>query len=375
MKMRIGIDLLWVRHGICGGTESYIRNLIQGFGKYDAVNEYVLFAAQDNRKFFEEYLQCGNIIMVECPVDSAVPFKRILWENLHLEKKAEENHVDVMFIPVYSKPWTRKKNIPYVSVIHDLQAIHYPRYFSFAKRLFFRCAWSYTCRSSRRIIAISEFVREDLVKNFPKVRDKAETIYNPVVSVKSECSFGGIAQKYGIEPEGYYYCVSSLLPHKNLETILKVMAALKKRGSAARLVLSGVGGEEDRFNKALEKHGLEGQVVQTGYVSDEERDCLYENCRIFLFPSVFEGFGMPPVEAMRKGKNVVTTVEASLKEVTEGRAFYVEEPKSVEAWIEKIELAEKQEGRTVSFERYELKRIVEQYMAQWESLERSTEGI
>lgn len=366
--MRVGIDLLWVRHGICGGTESVVRNLIHGFGKYDSRNEYVLFLAQDNRETFQEYLMYHNMTEQICPVHCAQPAKRILWENLHLDQMAKNTGVDVMFIPVYSKPRTWGHKIPYICVIYDLQAIHYPQYFSQAKRVFYKYAWRYTCKTAQRIVTASDFCRQDLLQHFPFAKGKVMTIYAPIVSEPSEIDFAPVGEKYGIEDGQYYYCVSSLLPHKNLKTILKAAAVLKSRSESFRLVLSGVGGDEAEFNNILAELGIEHDVVQTGYVSDKERDCLYEHCKLFLFPSIFEGFGMPPVEAMRKGKNVVMTGMSCLREITENKAYYVENPTDVEEWIQKIKVAEQAPEKVEQFERYEGKGIVEQYIAQWDAV-------
>lgn len=136
--MRIGIDLLWVRVGVCGGTESFIRNLLDGFGQYDTENEYVLFVSRDNGESFAFYeTQGGNMQLCVCPVDSASQPRRILWENMHLARLARRHRIDIMFIPVYSMPWKWGSTIPYVCVIHDLQALHYPRFFLFPAEYFY----------------------------------------------------------------------------------------------------------------------------------------------------------------------------------------------------------------------------------------------
>ena len=366
--MRIGVDLLWVRPGKCGGTESYIRNLLDGFAREGKEKEYVLFVARDNAESFQEYEKYEHMTLHICAVDCAVQMKRILWENLHLDRMAKKTGVDVMFIPVYSKPHTFGSKLPYVCVIHDLQALHYPQYFSGLRRCFLKATWKYACRTATRVITDSDFCKKDLEEKYPCVREKIQTIYVPIISKDTSFDFAMIKEKYAIEKGDYFYCVSSLLPHKNLNTLLQVMAAYKAAGAEKKLIISGVGGEEEEFLHLCEELGIDTCVTQTGFVSDAERDCLYENCKLFLFPSIFEGFGMPPIEAMRKGKHVVMTKKSCLEEITCGKAVYVEDPVNVEEWIEKIEQAEALPEKQEAFAQYELKHIVEQYQAMFEEI-------
>lgn len=361
--MRIGIDLLWVRVGKCGGTESYIRNLLDGFQKYDDSNEYILFVARDNEHSFRHYGEKECFKLHICQVDCSNQIKRILWENIHLDRSAKREEIDIMFIPVYSKARTFGSGIFYVTVIHDLQALHFPEYFSLFKRMFLRYSWRNTCKTSHRVVASSNYCKEDLITHYPCVRDKIFTIYDPVVSKPSYLPFTCIQEKMDIYKEKYFYCVSSMLPHKNLDTVLRVMQKRKEQGmTEEKFVISGVGGEEDGFWNTVRKLGIEDMVILTGFVTDKERDCLYENCLLFLFPSIFEGFGMPPIEAMRKGKNVVMTQCACLKEVTEGKAFYVNEPMDVEEWLEKINQAINEPAHVEEFPNYDLQNVVEQYL-------------
>ena len=116
--MKIGIDLLWVKVGKVGGTESYIRNLLDGF--YNFANEsnfnFVLFLAKDNHYSFDKYLNKANFKKVIMPIKSEKVFSRIIKENLLLDKYAEKRKVDLMFVPVYSKPLFKNKKIPYITL-------------------------------------------------------------------------------------------------------------------------------------------------------------------------------------------------------------------------------------------------------------------
>lgn len=372
--------MLWVRVGVCGGTESFIRNLLDGFWQYDRVNEYVLFVSRDNEESFRGYERVGggDLRLCVCPVDSASQPRRILWENLCLARWARHRQVDIMFIPVYSMPWTWGSRIPYVCVIHDLQAMHYPQYFSLPRRMFLRYEWGHACRRGHRILTDSEFCRRDLQRHYPRARDRIQVMYVPIPGGKKDEGADMAGRECDAQAElrpqiralagkEYYYCVSSLLPHKNLDTLLRTVERMRGQDlwGERLLVISGVGGDLRQTEELQERYGIAGQVVMTGFVSDTERDYLYEHCRLFLFPSIFEGFGMPPIEAMRRGKRVVMTRRSCLEEVTRSRAVYVEDPYDPAQWQERILEAENMPEKREAFPEYETENIVQLYLQLW----------
>ncbi|MFI3237857.1 MAG: glycosyltransferase family 1 protein [Lachnospiraceae bacterium] len=358
--MKIGIDLLWVRVNICGGTESFIRNLLDGFAQFDQEHEYLLFVSRDNAESFAQYDSYAHMTTYTCNVESKSPMKRLLWEQIHLDRLAKRQAVDVMFIPVYSKPFTWMSKLPYVSVIHDLQAAHYPEYFSKGKRILLQWMWWYTCKTSTRVIAISEYGKEDIVKRYPFVERKITTIYNPICTEETTCDRDEIEKKYGVKDGQFMYCLSALLPHKNLKTILEMMSLREEDGQP--LLISGVGGNRDELDRLVQEYGVQDKVRFTGFVENKERDWFYEHCSVFLFPSVFEGFGMPPIEAMRKGTKVVMTRESCLEEVTEGKAVYVDNPYDAREWCGKVSEVQGMDREVHLSEQYELSVITKRYI-------------
>lgn len=366
--MKIGIDLLWVKVGKIGGGESYIRNLLEGFYNFADENKFsfALFLAKDNHYSFDKYVNKSNFRKVILPVKSEKVYSRIIKENLLLDKYAKKEQVDLMFVPVYSKPLSKNKKIPYIITIHDLIALHYPEYPSRDKYLWLKFAWKRCAKTSDKIVAISNFVKKDISEKLNIPLGKISVIYNPITGLEGIAEFEAIKDKYDIIEKSYYYTVSSLSPHKNLKTLLYVIKKLKDENSNVpkKLLISGIGGKsKNEIVTLISKLDIEKEVILTGFISNEERNSLYKNAKIFLFPSIFEGFGMPPIEAMLLGTPVITTKLTSIHEVTQGKAYYVEDPYSVDEWVRLIKYVnENNNHKTETFKEYELKNITNQYL-------------
>ena len=363
--MRIGIDVTWLKPKKSGGVEFYFRNLLEGILKLEDKNEYVLFLAKDNIDYIKELFDDSRLIFVECATSAFNVKQHLIWQNLSQYKVLKKNNIDFCFFPVYEMPLYKCRKIKCVTGILDIQAFHYPEYFSKLENIWFKLAWKKDLKIADKIVTITNYSKQDIMNNF-KNKDNIQAIYVPVTLKNNEIEdFNIIKDKYKINENEYYYTVSSMHKHKNLITLIKTMEKIKEQDLKIpnKLVISGVGGpNKEKLLDEIKQMNIEDNIVITDFVSNSERNTLIKHSNCFLFPSIFEGFGIPPVEAMGLGTKVITTKCTSLPEVTQGKCSYVEDALSVDDWIEEIKKIQNQEAKKYEFEEYKDTVIARQYL-------------
>jgi len=341
--LKVGIDLVFIKPQKMGGAEAFVQNLLKGFLKLSPKDmHFYLITARNNEEIFKNFEDQNPDLftLIKTNVFSENVARRIIWENIFLDRLANNLNIDLMYVPIYSKPLFNHK-LPYIITIHDLQALHYPEYFSKIKNTWLHFAWSNCLKTANKLVAISEFTKSDILNNFKLPESKISVINPPIFVSKEEIEdFNNLSSKYKIEKKNYLYTVSSMLPHKNLYVIIKLIKMIKENPKIKlpnKLVISGVGGKsQNELINIINNLEIKDNVVITGFVSDKERNTLYKNAFTFLFPSIFEGFGSPPVEALMFGTPVITTKLTSIPEATQNKAFYVDNPKDPNEWLNKL---------------------------------------
>lgn len=365
--MRIAIDLTWVKPRQSGGIESYIRNLLDGFQKYSN-DEFILILGKNNIQSFEKY----NFSKICLPVDAESIKKRIVYQNIIFSHELNKTKADLFFCPVYAMPLFYRSNIKCVATVHDLQAVNYPEYFSKSRVKWLDLNWKTLEKRTNKIIAISDFVKQDIIDRYNVKENHIVVLPNPIVLNDNYYDFRILERKYHIQENSYYYTILSMLPHKNLITLVKMIRKIVSENVnniPNKLIVSGVNGiSRKNIERVIDEYALHKNIILTGFVDNDERNSLIKHCHSFLFPSLFEGFGMPPIEAMELGAHVITTKRGSLFEVTKGLCNYVEDPFNIDEWIERIKEIDPNEKHIIKFKEYSLEMVTKEYLKLFHSI-------
>ncbi len=271
------------------------------------------------------------------PVPTMSPARRLLWEQTAFPALLRRSGADALLSLHYTMPL--RKPLPQVVVFHDMTFFLYPQYHLFTKRHFFRGMIRVSARRADRLVTISESTRQDAIRlvGVPPRKIIAAPVgvtgnFRPV----EDASLRERARhKYGLPPR-FVLFVGLMEPRKNLDTLLRAFPRVTQTCPDVRLVIAGrKGWGYQQTLRRLEDLGLEGRVHFTGYVAQEDLPALYSLAEIFVYPSWYEGAGMPVLEAMACGAPVVTSNVSSMPEFAGGAGVLVP-PGSPEAIAEAL---------------------------------------
>lgn len=313
----IGIDCRMIKES---GIGRYIENLILNLNEIDSKNNYILFIYETSN--FNLRLN-SNFKIVEA---------RFYWhgwqEQYDFLKLINFYKLDLFHSPHPNMPYFYSK--PFIITIHDLTMLRnktgrastyfYPIYF--IKWLVFKLMISFAVSKARKILTVSNFVKEQLISEFKINPEKISVIYNGVSDsislVKDKEIIDSVKAKFNITKPFLFY-VGNAYPHKNLENLILAFELLNSSGD----LLLFLGGKEDYFYHRLKNdYGNLKNIIFGGYLSDTEISALYSSCEAFVYPSISEGFGIQIVEALKIGSKVICSNNTSFPEIAGKYAFY-----------------------------------------------------
>lgn len=317
MAKTIAIDARKIRDF---GIGSYIRNLIRELGELDQENTYLVFAGPQSQQALRKLPENFRPVMVHSPVYSVRELFELSWELLRL--KVDLYHATHYVLPAL---------VPCRAVvtIHDIIHLLYPEFlpnrlaFVYAQRMIRR-----SLHRGDRVITVSKNTREDLKRYFKIDGRKVEVIYNGIDDVFRDKLGAEDLDRWlnnlGLE-RPYVLFVGNPKPHKNLDNVVKAYArALELHDFPHRLVCVGSkDGTEFKIRQRAEQEGIADRVLLLGHVAQEALPAIYQGASLFLYPTLYEGFGLPVVEAMASCVPVITSNTSSLKEIAAGYAHLV----------------------------------------------------
>ncbi|MFH1412852.1 MAG: glycosyltransferase family 1 protein [bacterium] len=351
---RIGIDARF--YGPVGkGLGRYTQEIVDNIIKIDTVNEYVIFLNQDN---YDEF---------KIPKGQEHRIKKVrantrwytLAEQIKMPLIILKQNLDLIHFPHFNVPIFCP--VKFVVTIHDLILIKHPTkrattlspWMYWLKNLAYRINIWITVQRAKKIIAVSKYTKKDLIKTFHIKQDRIAVTYEGVSNLakghdslfSSKLNDKETLLGYNIDKPFLIY-VGNAYPHKNLLMLVKVFKQLIQERPDLRLVLVG---KEDHFYRELKDQTrqlglwIQGQaehssVVFPGYVPDQELEVMYQKAIAYVFPSLYEGFGLPPLEAMAKGCPVVSSDRTSMPEILGKAALFFdpENEKEIKQALEKI---------------------------------------
>lgn len=253
----------------------------------------------------------------------------------YLRHVGSAGRIDLVHESFYTPARTRGK-VPQVFTLHDLSLVLHAEHHSKDRRLFFDHFFASRLDEADQIIVPSRSVRRELLAYAPVSEERVAVIPEGVdarFSPQSEMAVSNLRREHGL-PDAYLLFVGTLDPRKNLSTVLKALARTESRLPLVIIGWSGWGAPQ--FREELRRMGMEERVVFPGYLTDDELAAAYSGASAFLYPSVYEGFGLPVLEAMACGCPVICSNAASIPEVA-GDAAMLVDPMDSASWTDAID--------------------------------------
>lgn len=318
--MKIAIDTQTIL-GKKSGFGFYVKNLVENLKKIDSKNEYFLINSGKDKDLRT--------------------YERIWWDQVSFSRKAKKFKPDIIHKACFSVP--RFGNFKKVVTIHDIIPLKFPENFSASSRFYFTKLMPWSYKFADYIITISESAKRDLIDVLKLDPEKIRVIYEAAGDefqvITDADKIGQVKKKYGIDGE-YILNVGTLEPRKNLEFLVEVFKEILKFGNSEidnlKLVIVGKKGwRYENLFRGIENLGIKDKVIFTDYVDEQDLLYLYNGAKLFVFPSIYEGFGLPILEAMKCGVPVISSNSSSLPEVV-GSAGTLIDPKNKELWVKSI---------------------------------------
>jgi glycosyltransferase involved in cell wall biosynthesis len=392
--MKIAIDVTPILPGgECGGATQLVLELLRGFGQKAIPHKFILLTAHYNDSFFHKFDSSGmeRICVLKNSSDKishkiSCFFNKIKDVIFSSPSRGilKKNKISVLFCPM-SAPTYREPGIPTVSVIHDLQHFWYPSFFTPQELSHRSHFYNELKKKVDYVICVSSFTKKSVVEKLNTPSERIFVIPNCVHTrflTSSTEDTKRILNKFKLYGEKYCIYPANLWPHKNHKLLLTAFGMFTKQYTQfdLHLVLPGAKLEySSEIEDSIKQMRLESKVHLLGYLKDEELSVLWKNAYFLIYPSLFEGFGIPLVEAMVYEKPIAAGAVTSIPEVAGDAAIYFDPRKPDEIVKSMYTIVHNKnvfnslvdEGR-IQLKRYNFETMIDQYISVFRKAEKAT---
>lgn len=336
VRRRVGVNLLWLVPGEVGGSEEYTVRLLRAVSRDRPSDvEIVLYV---NSSFPAAHPDlCDEFVVHVAPVSGVSRPQRVLAESTWLAWRTWRDRCALVHHAGGTMPVVR--TVPGAVTLHDLQPLSHPERFGPVKRRWLNWIAPRSLRAARVVVCLAGFTADDAVQRAgvdpTRVRIVPCGVDDPGAAVDAHLR-RDVLERLGLLDRPFVLYPAITYPHKNHETLVAAFAVLRAERPELRLVLTG--GEssaEALVQAAIGAYGVADDVVRTGRIPEAELDVLYRNATVMAFPSRYEGFGLPVLEAMARGCPVVASDAGALPMVA-GDAAVLVDPLDVGAWADAL---------------------------------------
>lgn len=316
--MKVGVNTLFLIPGQVGGSETYLRETLRAMVQLADCPDIVLFTNLENDATLRADLEAsGKVRFEQLRFHASNRYARILREQFELTSRVKKAGVDLLWSPGYTSPYFC--NVPQVVSILDMQYKHHPEDFSASYLMATHCLVSMAARRAKRIIAISKFSKSEVIKYTGQPAEKIDITLlagDGAYSISaSDEKKKEVLGRYGIGAAPYILCVANSYPHKQVHVLVEAFAKIEGELPHRLVILGRARRGEGAVREALARVSDKSRVMRLDYIDRADLPALYQSASLFAFPSVYEGFGLPVLEAMMAGVPVVTTRCGSIPEV------------------------------------------------------------
>lgn len=313
--MKIAIDLTSLSYHL-SGIERYALCITSSLLQEDTENTYILIFRDKVYHEFENKIDNIRIYAKVLKGNNKLIFNQIILPYNLYKIKADK----YLFLAFANPILFRKEGI--ISILHDMGAFDFSQNDSIVKKIYFRTGCFAAALNSEELLTVSCFSKDRICKLLKVPEEKVHVVYSATAESlsHSNADYQIVKDKYHL-PNKYIMTLSTLEPRKNLELLLRAFTAIQDKVDYD-LVL--VGRKGWKMDGVLEKYNSKERIRITGFVEDEHVSLIYKNTTCFVFPTLYEGFGLPPVEALAMGTPVISSDAASMPEILRKQAVFFE---------------------------------------------------